>query len=301
MHQMDSKYKISITGDLGSGKSTVCGIMKEKYGFNVYSIGGIQRALAQKYNMTTLELNKYMEEHMEMDDEIDGALIEISKKDEKMLLDSRMAWHFVPESFKVYLSIDLNIAVQRILSAERGEVEKYSSFEEAKNKIFERKASENFRYLTKYGVDCSDMNNYDLIIDTSYSKPEEIVDVLIAQLEQWKEKKPFNRYWLSPKSLLPTSSIQSGRDGNADDGHAASCSTNESIKVLKKDNLYYITGNHSMVHDALINGISLLPVKRVTEEDEAGALEYVKANCSMGLIHTWEDEHGFTFLRYPNG
>lgn len=177
----NSKFlrKISITGDLGSGKSTVCKLLSEQHGFNVYSIGSIQRALAKKYGMTILEFNKYMETHTEIDEEIDNELAMIGRREEDMILDSRMAWHFVPHSFKVYLSVDIDTAVQRISAADRGGVETYGSFEEAKQKILERKSSENFRYMNKYNVDCSNMDNYDIVIDSTNLSPQEAADIIM--------------------------------------------------------------------------------------------------------------------------
>ena len=177
------KVKISITGDLGSGKSTVCKLIMEQYGLKVYSIGGIQRSLAQKYNMSILDFNKYMETHTEIDEEIDNELSEIGRRDEDMILDSRMAWHFVPQSFKVYLAVDINTAVERICTANRGEVESYTSLEDAKTKILQRKSSENYRYLSKYKVDCSDMNNYDIIIDTTCLTPQEEADIIMEAVK----------------------------------------------------------------------------------------------------------------------
>jgi cytidylate kinase len=171
--------KISITGDLGSGKSTVCRHLKETYGLNVYSIGRIQRSLAQKYNMDVLAFNKYMESHPEIDEEIDTELTEIGRRDENMVLDSRMAWHFVPDSFKVYLSVDPDEAARRVVNDQRGNVETYKCPADAKSCLIERKKSENLRYITKYGVDCSDPGNYDLIIDTTSISAEEVAAMIM--------------------------------------------------------------------------------------------------------------------------
>lgn len=182
MINQDKYIKISITGDLGSGKSTVCKFIMEQYGFKIYSIGSIQRSLAQKYNMSILEFNKYMETHTEIDEEIDNELSKIGNRDENMILDSRMAWHFVPQSFKVYLAVDIAIAAKRIYAMDRGNVEAYSNIEDAKAKILQRKSSENFRYLNKYGVDCSLMDNYDLVIDTSYLSPQQITDIIMKKM-----------------------------------------------------------------------------------------------------------------------
>jgi cytidylate kinase len=178
------KMKISITGDLGSGKSTVCRYLKENYGLNVYSIGQIQRSLAQRYNMDVLAFNRYMESHPEIDEEIDTELTEIGKRDESMVLDSRMAWHFVPDSFKVYLSVDPEEAARRVINDQRGKVETYKSREDAMNCLIERKRSENIRYSAKYGVQCSDPANYDLIIDTTLITPEQAAERIMAATGQ---------------------------------------------------------------------------------------------------------------------
>ena len=177
----DKKVKISITGDLGSGKTTVCRLIMEQCGLKIYSIGSIQRSLAQKYNMSILDFNKYMETHTEIDEEIDNELKKIGQRDEDMILDSRMAWHFVPQSFKVYLAVDIDTAAERICAAaDRGAVESYTGLEDAKAKILQRKSSENYRYLSKYKVDCSDMRNYDLVIDTTCRTPQETTDIIMA-------------------------------------------------------------------------------------------------------------------------
>ena len=78
---------ISITGKLGSGKSTVCGILKEQYGFEIFSTGTINREFARRLGITTLELNKRLMEDPSLDKEIDGTVTKLSeeKKDEKII------------------------------------------------------------------------------------------------------------------------------------------------------------------------------------------------------------------------
>ena len=182
MSKNSKNIKISVTGDLGSGKSTVCRYLNRKYGLNVYSIGKIQRSLAEKYGMDICSFNKYMETHTEIDEEIDTELTAIGKRNENMVLDSRMAWHFVPDSFKVYLSVQLDESIKRIMRDTRGAVESYASLEEAKRKIVERKQSENMRYINKYGVDCSKPENYDLIIDTTHISPKQAAEKIMSTL-----------------------------------------------------------------------------------------------------------------------
>lgn len=184
MDQSAKRVKISITGDLGSGKSTICRYLKEKYGLNIYSIGQIQRSLAVKYNMDVLAFNKYMEAHPEIDVEIDTELTKIGRRNEDMVLDSRMAWHFVPDTFKVYLKVEIEEAARRIMKDQRGTVECYCNPEDAKVSLIERKKSENLRYSKKYGVDCSNMNNFDFILDATSLSPEEAAERIIQAARQ---------------------------------------------------------------------------------------------------------------------
>ena len=93
-------YKISITGDLGSGKSTVCKLLSEKLDAKIVSIGTIQRAMAKDMGMTTYEFNRYMEAHPEIDDQFDTMLKSYDGvNDCNLLFDSRLAWNFVPSAF----------------------------------------------------------------------------------------------------------------------------------------------------------------------------------------------------------
>ena len=171
---------ISITGDLGSGKSTVSNLLCNQLNFDYIYTGKIQREIANKYNMTTLELNKYAENHPEIDEEIDATFKSLNDSTH-LIVDSRLAWFFLPKSFKVFLKTDVMVSANRISNDNQRGNEKYSSVEEAANLIIARKSSENKRYLELYGADCSDLSNFDLVIDTSFLTPESVADMIIAE------------------------------------------------------------------------------------------------------------------------
>ena len=171
---------ISITGDLGSGKSTVAKLLSDRLNYEYIYTGKIQREIAKRYNMTTLELNKYAETHPEIDDEIDSTFKSLNDSTD-LIVDSRLAWFFIPKSFKVFLKTDLIVSANRISNDNQRENEKYFSNEEAVEKITARKASENKRYLELYGANCSDLSNFNLIVDTSFITPEEVADVIFSK------------------------------------------------------------------------------------------------------------------------
>lgn len=171
---------ICINGQLGSGKSTICKLLNEMYGFEVFSTGTIQRKIAIIKNMSTLELNKESENDYTLDYNIDDAIVEFANKNigEPVVFDSRLAWYFVPNSFKVRLTINPVTAAERIVSNRRNMEESYDSLEEAISKLSERQKSESLRYKSLYNVDIDDSNNYDLIVDTSQLTPEEVVGII---------------------------------------------------------------------------------------------------------------------------
>ncbi len=177
-------YKISLAGDLGSGKSTVGKLLTQKYGLETVSIGKIHRQMASDRGMDVTEFNVYMETHPEIDKELDDRLKAYENKDGKFLFDSRLAFHFVPSSFSVYMAVDSLIAAKRIFDEGR-QTETYSSIEETAKKLTERRNSEALRYSKFYGVDIMDMKNYNYVIDTGNLTPEQVFENISNAFERW--------------------------------------------------------------------------------------------------------------------
>ncbi len=188
------KYKISLTGDLGSGKSRVSRILCAETGFKYISTGQIQRELAQELGIDTLQMNQLADIDPSIDQYIDGALIALNENPEGFIIDSRLAWHFVPSSFKVFLKTELSEAVRRIMSDETRNSEGYASAVEAAEKIKARKASENARFLQKYGADCSNLDNFDIVVDTTDRTPEQVAAIILKAAHRWLVGEPFPKY-----------------------------------------------------------------------------------------------------------
>lgn len=182
---------ITITGNLGSGKSTVCRLLNEKYNFEIYSTGKVQRELARQMSMTTLELNQLMCSDKKYDKMIDDETARISRenRDKDIIFDSRLAWHFVEQSFKVFVSVSLEVAADRVMNDQRGTEERYSSLEEAMNLLAQRAATERIRYKDIYNLNYMDFNNYNLIIDSTYSTPDLIAQIILHEAKEYYKDK----------------------------------------------------------------------------------------------------------------
>jgi cytidylate kinase len=183
----EPSMKISITGDLGSGKTTVAKLICEKLGIAYFSTGAIQRELASKLGVDTLSLNKITENDRKIDDMVDSALSQLNNTENPVVIDARMGWFFIPSSFKVYLHVDINIAAERVAKDMGRTSEKYNDISAAKKELLARKMSENKRFITLYNADCSLLDNYDLVIDSSSSTPAEIAELIISRYNNWEK------------------------------------------------------------------------------------------------------------------
>ncbi len=169
---------ITITGNLGSGKSTVAGHLSKKLGYEIYSTGEIQRNAAEKMGITTLELNQRMMTDASFDYVIDDTVTRVSLERDSIIFDSRMAWHFAHDAFSVFIKVDADEAAKRVKNADRGAVESFASVEEAKASIEERGRLEKERFERIYGVDYTDKDNHDLVVDSTNISAEEVAGIV---------------------------------------------------------------------------------------------------------------------------
>ena len=187
---------ISITGRLGSGKSTVAKLLAESEGFEIYSTGAIQRRIAADMGLTTLQMNQLMNSDHKYDHMLDDTVTKISleRAADTLLFDSRMAWHFARGSFKVYLFVDTAVAARRVIRDCRGDVECYASVDDAIEQLNARMLVENARYRELYGVDHLDLNNFDLVVNTENISPEKTCEIIMSE---------FNEYCKDPDAYVP--------------------------------------------------------------------------------------------------
>lgn len=183
---MKKKHIISLCGELASGKGTVSKILKEKLNFDIYKNGDYFRELAKQHGMDVTSFNMYVIEHPEIDRQIEYSATEYAKTHENFVIDARLGWYAVPESFKVYLKVDINEAARRAFyDVKRKSSENLQSIEEQRIDMQKRYQLENERYYNLYGVRKEDESNYDIVIDTTNMTAEQVTDIIIQEYEKW--------------------------------------------------------------------------------------------------------------------
>ncbi len=187
---MEKKHIISLAGDLASGKGETSKILTEKLGYGIYRNGQYFRELAKSMNMSVTEFNIYVENHPEIDRKIENSAAEYAKSHDNFIIDARLGWYAVPESFKVYLKVDIDIAAKRaFLDAERKDTENFNTIEEQKEDMIKRFKLENERYYKLYNVRKENLENYDLVVDTSNISPADVAEKIITEYKKWLNEK----------------------------------------------------------------------------------------------------------------
>lgn len=288
---------ISITGDLGSGKSTVAKKLCETLGYKYLSTGEIQRQLALEKGMNTLEFNKFTDQNQFIDDYIDQRLKDVNNQLESYILDSRLGWHFVKKSFKVYVMAIEEVAASRVMidSSRIGEPEANDIQQKIKEQQ-ERRKSENERFEKTYGVKPSIFKDFDAVIDTSSANIEEVTNLLLKLYNQWKNHQPFHKIWMSPMRIFPTNAneIVTNKDYNYE--APLSC------VLFEKD--FFIFDGHKNLAQCFETNAPFVPVTLLAKNVEKitsnlSSEAFVKESVNVDLIKKWEKTFDFTYYHYP--
>ena len=186
---MPKKQIITICGGLGSGKSSTAKKVAEILGFQHFSSGDFFRQAGLELGLSINEVNKRAEADPKIDEVTDQKLRDLRNTD-KIVIDSRTAFHWIPESFKVYLDLPPEIAKARILNSIkedklRAQSEQVSSEEDVYKKMSERFESEQKRYWELYKINNTEKSNYDLIVDTDKNNLEQVVDIVVSKYKKW--------------------------------------------------------------------------------------------------------------------
>jgi len=183
---------ISISGLPGSGKSTVAKLIAEQLGFERIYMGGILRKIADQKGISILELMKQADTDSSIDEEADKMVTDFGRSKDNFIIESRTAFHFIPESLKLFIKVDLKEGAKRIfhdlMKEERNEEDKANSAENLAKMLEERSEVDRERYKKYYGIDYLDEGNYDLTVDSTSLTPEEVVAKIMVEVEEMKEE-----------------------------------------------------------------------------------------------------------------
>jgi cytidylate kinase len=168
---------VTISGLPGSGTSTVASQVADVLGVPRLDGGTVWRALAAEHGMTVVEFSAYSEADAAVDVELDRRLAEVARAGD-VVLESRLAgWIATNEGLaatRVWIDGDEHERARRV--GRREGVHPDAAL--AANRA--REASEAARYQAYYGIDLSDLSVYDLVLDSTTARPEDLVAAILA-------------------------------------------------------------------------------------------------------------------------
>lgn len=180
---------VTVAGSPGSGKSSTAKGLALALGFRHFSSGDLFRQLAAERGQSIEAMNISAEIQRDIDLEVDQLLQGKYESEDRLVIDSRMAWRWMPLSFKVFLVLDRDTAAARIfdnLRQEGRQSEDAASVEEVRASIERRFASEQRRYHALYGVNPTDPLNFDLVINTRHNDLKTVTAMTLAAYRAWQ-------------------------------------------------------------------------------------------------------------------
>ncbi|HEY7145428.1 MAG TPA: AAA family ATPase [Streptosporangiaceae bacterium] len=303
---MASGKSIVVSGDLGSGKSTVTKALSRRLGLRRVSVGDLYRQMALDRGMSALQLNL----HAELDDAVDGYVDqlqqEIAKTDEQLVVDGRLAWFFFTDAFKVHLMTDPEVAATRVFSRPSDEVEAYASLAEAAERLRNRSDSERMRFLTRYGADKNRLRNYDLVCDTTSATADEVIAAVVAAYtsdgdgQRLPGTPPL--LLLDPRHVYPAAEPVPAPAGAPAAGPASGGTG--PLAAGYSGSSFFVVDGQDQLSAALRAGRHLIPATLAAEGDEpaAGGLtahQYLASRVTPDVLRAWEQAHQVTLPPPP--
>lgn len=167
--------KITISGEVASGKSTLGRKLAEKINYSYKSIGNKTRESAEKMGLSIVEFQKKCMTDPELDRKIDIDFSEECNKENNLIIDYRLGYKFIKDAYHVYLKTTEENAIKRLINANR--------VNETFDTLSERNQTFKAQFKNTYNTDYTDPKHYDLIIDVdSFRTPEEITVYIIDKI-----------------------------------------------------------------------------------------------------------------------
>ena len=176
---------VAIGGPPGSGKTTVAERFAQAHAYALVSAGQVFRAWAKERGLSLAAFGQAASSDPEIDRELDRKVFEdVLRQDtagRDVLVEGRIQAHLLRERrvpcLKVLIDAPLSVRAERIAGREK------QDRKVAEREILAREKLERTRYKAIYGIDIADRSVYDVVIDSSDKTPDQIVELVWAQVE----------------------------------------------------------------------------------------------------------------------
>jgi len=256
------------------------------------------------------------------------------KDDVIIILDSRVSGLLMrqqgKENMGIRFAIQPEIAAERLVKraqTAKGEIDiegltPEEAYTVAYNSARQRTANERERFIKAYSKDINDqeenakvdlqnLDNYDLVINTSGTTIDREIDVLFPCIEKARSGEPYDKFWRSTKYMYPGSVTKEEIDP----------SKSPKVSAIKVGTQYYALHGQEYIgianHNGYLieqqtgeeSGYPLVPVDLIAKKkqfifapNKDGNMQgvpadlYVQRNITAELVRNFERDYGF---KYP--
>lgn len=269
--------QITISGDIGSGKSTVGKYLAEKLGAELVDCGQLYRSYASKKDMSVLQLNQSDDDSI--DRQIDNDLILMGKENKPRVYISRTAWHFIPHAVHVYMSVNPRVAAERIFNR-KTVAEEHESLESIIEYNKERIAREDERYERMYGITrAQQLKENNVYVCVGNASLDDVCRMVLFAVKEG------DIMCFDPKVAIPTQVLFDVDAGLVEEYRRQFSGdiSFTSVNMQFVNGIPYIVDGHHRTAAACLNGVKMMCTKNFS------VVEKPLCELSRSDYYDWED------------
>ena len=173
---------VTVSGEIGAGKSTVARALARALRLRYLSAGDIFREEARRRGMSLTALGRLAEQDPSLDKSLDEKQMQAARGGD-ILVDSRLSGWLIDGDLRIWLKAPLPVRASRVASRDG------VPHDEALRDVQEREEGERRRYRTTYGIDLTNLTRYHIIVDTGMWSADDIVDVLLRLAQKFQPER----------------------------------------------------------------------------------------------------------------
>lgn len=171
--------KITIFGLAWSWTSTIWKLLSKELKHEFMSSWNIIRAWADDLWYTLYEFeDKVMKKDNSFDIKLDSLVEKYWKENNDFIFESRLAWNFIPDSFKIYLKCEEEERYRRIHSREWWDISEIIN----KNKKREEELIERYKNFYPEIIFPPKEEKFDFIINSTNLEKEQVIEKILNRL-----------------------------------------------------------------------------------------------------------------------
>jgi len=172
------KIVLTVSGQAGTGKTTVADILAKNFHLKIYNVGDKQRSFATRKKISLSKASEIIPSSLDLS--ADRQTLSLAIKGGYVLVGRLAGW-----AAGDFADCRILVTCPQILRAKRLTKRENVSFGHALKMVKMRDQADRLRYLRLYGIDFLKKNIYNVIINNRYSSIKEFESAVLDQVKKY--------------------------------------------------------------------------------------------------------------------